>query len=326
MLKVFYSWQSDLPGNSNRHLIEKALQRACSQVVNANGVAVDVVVDRDTLGASGAVDIRETILQKIADCDIFVGDVTPVAGQEVARSSPNPNVLVETGYAISQLGVESLVLVCNEYFGRVGSLPFDLRGLRMLPYTVSPEDKTKAAARDQLQQGLLGAISSIAQTVRSDPVYEMLHRYTMQITGQAEGALRELIKIAGTPNIQPSLAISSSELLQVFLSVNPNGPSNIMRPDGTMMTVLGELRHWRQRSRQFFLQLQDFSTLLKPRHLVLSALVEHCHYFVLVDTLPDKIGNKDLSFMAPNFFSYLKAARELREYAEGHLARRAGQL
>ena len=93
-----------------------------------------------------------------------------------------------------------------------------------------------------------------------------------------------------------------------------------------MFTNLGELRHWLQIIRQFYLQLQDFSTLLKPRHIVLSALVEHCHYFSFLNTLPDNISNGDLAFIAPNFLSYLQAARELREYADVHLARRAGQL
>lgn len=32
MFKVFYSWQSDLPGKVNRYLVLKALEKACSEI------------------------------------------------------------------------------------------------------------------------------------------------------------------------------------------------------------------------------------------------------------------------------------------------------
>src|SRR4030095_11099002 len=85
------------------------------------------------------------------------------------KALPNPNVLVELGYALKVLGDERLVLVANTSFGRIEDLPFDLLGRRTIPYTLSDKDlengaegqRTREQVRDQLQGALETAIESI---------------------------------------------------------------------------------------------------------------------------------------------------------------------
>src|SRR5437867_1742499 len=97
---VFYSWQSDLPNATNRGFIEQALENAVSGIAKDQSVAVEPVVDRDTQGVPGAPDISSTIFAKITAAHVFVADVSIVTRPEQGKSTPNPNVLIELGYAL----------------------------------------------------------------------------------------------------------------------------------------------------------------------------------------------------------------------------------
>ncbi|RVT46333.1 hypothetical protein ENE75_24670, partial [Rubrivivax albus] len=107
---VFYSWQSDLPNATNRSFIENALKDAAKQIAQDESIGVDPVIDRDTQGMAGAPDISLAIFSKISAADLFVADISFVANNE-NRFIPNPNVMVELGYALKAKGHEALVLV-----------------------------------------------------------------------------------------------------------------------------------------------------------------------------------------------------------------------
>jgi len=124
--KIFYSWQSALPNNTNRGFIEKALEKAVKNLRTDDSLKVEPVVDRDIKGVPGSPNISLTIFKKIDDSKVFVGDVSII--QKVKkRSCPNPNVLIELGYAIRSLSWERVLLVLNENYGPVENLPFDLK-------------------------------------------------------------------------------------------------------------------------------------------------------------------------------------------------------
>lgn len=75
------------------------------------------------------------ILRKIDLCSVFVADVTlTFEGIESSRKSPNPNVLLELGYALRRLGPERVLIVLDTAFGAPEQLPFDLRGSRAITY------------------------------------------------------------------------------------------------------------------------------------------------------------------------------------------------
>ena len=120
---VFYSWQSDIPSALNRGFIENALQRSAKAIAADATLEVEFRVDTDAAGASGAPAIADEICKKIDRSDVFVADVTDVTVVDSAgRRMPNPNVLLELGYAAKSLGWERILLVRNEAFGRVEDL------------------------------------------------------------------------------------------------------------------------------------------------------------------------------------------------------------
>ena len=146
---VFYSWQSDLPAGLNRNLIENCLSRAIRSIGRDADAKIEPVLDRDTANLAGAPDVAHSILAKIAVADAFVADVS-IVNAGAARPMPNPNVLVELGYAVAQLGWDHIILIQNSAFGGPELLPFDLRGRRTVVYEAN-EASNRAEVRGLLQ-------------------------------------------------------------------------------------------------------------------------------------------------------------------------------
>ena len=158
---IFYSWQSDLPNATNRRFIQEALEHAAQAVRADNSIEVEPVIDRDTAGVPGSPDIAATILEKIDQCDVFVCDLSIINSGKGDRPTPNPNVLIELGYALKRLGWKRIVVVFNSAFASVEDLPFDLRMKRVLSYEVRKEDQEKAPERRNLQAKLTIAFQEI---------------------------------------------------------------------------------------------------------------------------------------------------------------------
>lgn len=155
---VFYSWQSDLPSRGNRGFINDALARAIKSIAADDDAALEPVLDRDTANVEGTPDIAHSILAKISAADVFVADVS-IVNTGSSRPSPNPNVLVELGYAAAELGWENVILVQNTAFGGPELLPFDLRGRRVITYSLDAET-APAEPRGLLQGRLEGSLRS----------------------------------------------------------------------------------------------------------------------------------------------------------------------
>lgn len=177
MAIIFYSWQSDLPNPTNRTFIEAALEKAAKSIRRDESVEVEPVIDRDTRSVPGAPDIADTILRKIDEADIFVGDVSIINQQrhgllqnmlfrlfrteQYFRPTPNPNVLVELGYAMKGLGPNKVILVMNSFFGGPELLPFDLKMKRTLAYYMPEANADRATERNRLAAVLEQALRDI---------------------------------------------------------------------------------------------------------------------------------------------------------------------
>lgn len=144
-ITVFYSWQSDLPGKNNRYLIQSSIEKA---VKNLNKKAITISADRDTCGKLGTPDIVETIFNKIDEADIFVADISIINSGSSAKKTPNPNVLLELGYAAKSLGWERIICIINSDYGLHEDLPFDLKTRRILSY--SSVDTEKSEIKDKI--------------------------------------------------------------------------------------------------------------------------------------------------------------------------------
>jgi hypothetical protein len=148
---VFYSWQSDLPNATNRGFIERALENAAKAIRADNSIQVEPTIDRDTLNVPGAPDIASTILGKMENSQVFVCDVSIINSDQPGRHFPNPNVLIELGYAIKTLGWERIIMVMNTAYGGPELLPFDLRMRRVVAYNMPDANQDRAPERRKLE-------------------------------------------------------------------------------------------------------------------------------------------------------------------------------
>lgn len=171
-LSVFYSWQSDRPSKLCRDFIHIALKDAAERLAARRDV--EVMVDSDNQGVPGTPPITAIILEKIEACDVFVADMSFVAETEEAMEAgerkllPNPNVMGEFGYALSEKGWRRILLVMNEAYGPPKALPFDLGHFRKpATYNVAAEkpDAARRSARNTLSARLEANLEAVLDDV-----------------------------------------------------------------------------------------------------------------------------------------------------------------
>ena len=143
-VKVFWSWQSDLPGKTNRHFVKGALEDAIAALKESADSVVEpserepldaLHLDLDRKGVPGSPDLAATIFEKFEAASVCVADVSTVAkleregenGELYIKQVMNPNVAIELGYALHACGTEKLVMVMNAHYGGRDGLPFDLK-------------------------------------------------------------------------------------------------------------------------------------------------------------------------------------------------------
>lgn len=186
--KIFYSYQSDIDKDLNESFIEKALRKAARELKGLN-----LTVVKGFYGTSGQKPLAQTMFDQSASCDIFVGDIsftseranhiesrlftfrkkdylTRVNGD--VKRSPNPNVLLETGYSWSKKDYDRTILVINKVFGHPEELPVDMSHIRWpVDYSLSSEDKSDKGKYESAFEGLVHdlklAISGAIKTTQT---------------------------------------------------------------------------------------------------------------------------------------------------------------
>jgi hypothetical protein len=163
---IFYAWQSDRPERFNRHLIRFALNLAAKNISADSTLGVQVRIDADTEGVHGHCPVTETILKKIAVCGAFVPDLTFVASTEASKLIPNPNVMLEYGYALNARSFSVMIPVMNTAYGAAKDLPFDMGHLRFpvrydLPATAKNAERraVRKALTEELETIIRGMIA-----------------------------------------------------------------------------------------------------------------------------------------------------------------------
>ena len=129
---IFYSWQSDVEPSKHRYFIERCLKSALNEL--EQGANVYMEYDRDTAGLNGSPDIAQTIFDKIDKCVLFVCDVSIINLAYQGKKTPNPNVLIELGYAVSKLGWDRVICLFDGNTGEIEDLPFDIRQKRVTTF------------------------------------------------------------------------------------------------------------------------------------------------------------------------------------------------
>jgi len=163
-VNTFYSWQWDISHDTNLKAIRSAIRKASDKLEN-DIASLNINNDESTRKKAGSPHIPNTIFEKIASSDIFIADITTINKEcpiESIRRTPNPNVLIELGYAIAHLGWERIILVFNKSFGNFpADVPFDIDKRRILDYTVSSKDDS--SGKGQLTVEIKDAIKTILE-------------------------------------------------------------------------------------------------------------------------------------------------------------------
>ena len=166
---VFYSWQSDTPYAVNRDLIKEAATDAVERIRNDAIIQESPRLDQDTKGVPGMPELAATIFRKIDNCGIFLADVTFVASTascvpKNAKKVPNPNVLLELGYAAAKVGWERIICVMNTFYGKPRDQIFDIRHRRYpFCFKADPENTVQdEGVQRQLSEDIEGALRTLA--------------------------------------------------------------------------------------------------------------------------------------------------------------------
>ena len=164
-VNIFYSWQSDLPNNKNRGLIDNCIAKAVKQLGSTCSQVTEFAIEMDSRNTSGTPDLVSSIFEKIDDCDIFIADISIINFDSKERLMPNPNVLLELGYAAKTIGWSNIICIFNSEFANIEDLPFDIRFRKPVVYNTRiglPQ------SRCLLNNSLLSSIEEIVNTRITD--------------------------------------------------------------------------------------------------------------------------------------------------------------
>jgi hypothetical protein len=193
---VFFSWQSDTPSSRNRQFIEDSLREAIETIATDPKLELadrPITLDKDTAGVAGSPPIVQTIFDKIDRCAAFVADMTfvgkslPELADKRDRLIPNPNVLVEHGYALSRRTFSRVISVMNTAYGACNeaTLPFDLRHMRWpLTYKLS-KDEPKEPVKKAFVKDLTVALRSIlllGDDLSTDDIFSAIQAFEAAVS------------------------------------------------------------------------------------------------------------------------------------------------
>jgi len=180
-LTIFYSWQNTTEAKYNRYFILDCIRKAAKKLKNKPELKdIEFEIQEGVSNEPGSPDVASKIIDKrIPNCDIFIADLSVVNSMSNWKKRilkligikykpvQNPNVLLEYGSAIRELGYERIIGVMNNVFGSPKEdnniLPFDIKHLRFpIEYKYSHKYNDKKKVQKQLVSDLANAIKEVA--------------------------------------------------------------------------------------------------------------------------------------------------------------------
>jgi hypothetical protein len=183
---VFYAWQSDRPQKTHRYLIRDAAKEAVKRIGRDATVEDSPRLDHDTKDVPGTPEIAGTIFRKIRESGAFIADLTFIGATDLhdrdKKLLPNPNVLLELGYAARSIGWDRIICVMNTAFGPVEEQIFDIRQRRWpICYRLEDENPRDIQnARESLSGQLQNAIRMVMNG-EHEAVEEAISRLTPEV-------------------------------------------------------------------------------------------------------------------------------------------------
>lgn len=145
--KIFYCWQSDIPGQ--REMIYEELQAQKYRLEELHHCHIEI--DEDIRSVPGMIPIADTVLKKIREADVFVCDISPVTsierrngvvdGPNNYKRMPNSNVMLELGYALRSMHHSRIIALANTSGSKwyEGEMPFDIFDRYYIKFTCSED-------------------------------------------------------------------------------------------------------------------------------------------------------------------------------------------
>jgi hypothetical protein len=172
-------------------LIEICIKNAIRQSRQTKPFSLNISVDKATRDVSGTPDITDSIFIKINKCNAFIADISIINCDYEKKKTPNPNVLLELGYAARTLGWERIICICNIDFGGLNELPFDLRNRRIIKYSLTGKDRNEV--KKSLSSEIYNSIMQMYQQgILIDKVFDFLKK---DIDTEILSLLNHFIKI-----------------------------------------------------------------------------------------------------------------------------------
>lgn len=177
--KVFFAFQMDTEDKFGKGFIQSAIEIAIQKFKSED---TEITLDFGFRGTPGTPLLIDEMLKKSTESDMVIVDLTFTSSKVWSKSkkmkffgkelrlldikndkkSPNPNVLLETGYAWAKKGTYRTLAVMNEAFGSPEELPVDLKGFRWgITYNLNETNNTeRRAIRKQLGKDFHEAIKA----------------------------------------------------------------------------------------------------------------------------------------------------------------------
>lgn len=301
---IFYSWQSDLPKETNQVAIRLALRQASNDLESENS-DLHIEVDEATRNTSGSPNIPLTIFDKITRSDIFICDLTTInsAAPLEFKKVPNPNVLIELGFAISNLGWERILMLFNTNFGTFpNDLPFDIDRHRASEFSI--KDKIDNNGKKQLAQLLKSSIKSIIETKPLKP---------SEKRSETPEQRKRSIDIS---NLKWLLSAIHIPTYDIFIEEMP-------------LMIIGDILHYKDflvaimesstfyiYDPQLFKLLSDFKTTMETslsfhQHYSPDGSQKNYRFYMPMDTFPNDKAEKDFKILTDTHFKLKKQFKEL---------------
>ena len=224
---IFLSWQSD------RHDCRNFVSSVIEQLPKQLDDVATIEIDRDTSNIPGSPDIGDTIFEKINRCDFFVADITLINDRgSQCRRTPNPNVLIELGYAIKAVGWDRIILLQCKDYGDIEELPFDINHRRIASFTMGvneADDQKKQVIRSESKKLV---INNIAESIK-------LLKSKNQLYGGSRGKIPKFdILWKGNQGYMMNLKLKIRNVSSMIISsLNPNTTIHIEWPDKSSRDV-----------------------------------------------------------------------------------------
>lgn len=330
---IFYSWQSDLPGSETRNIIQDSIKDAVRLLRDT----VDIEADRDTKGEFGSPDIAQTIFSKIDDCDIFVADVSAVCryeatdkdGNKKVKYMPNPNVMLELGYATHVVGWDNVICVLNADYGAPEDMPFDIASRRLTPFSLK-DGKSKGEIKRYIKGVIQDTVENILENGKrvktgfSDlrlgcyddgSISNMLHpievsnsvSFVKHKTQILDESLKLVEQIRSMKITEPSELLNTEEASNADEKQTSNATA-IIRKDGSVLTpVTSSLKLNLFKLQRVHIKDEDRNTI-----------IDLCKNYLGIDIYEDtdffNIGNLERKYDLMSSYSYEGTKDEENKY------------